>query len=313
VVDLSRALGACSCGICFVFRAHEAEAKAGSRGGLALQGKEQQEWNCSIFRARSSNRLLKFCGGTLPEHPSRHGIELLTACTRFARSRCIPLATTLRSSLHRFTFHLMRKVPFMTIQRSRVIAVVGLLAGEIGGALIHFPPFYPQRFLHHWFASVAVMLFAIGTFVSLLLWAQLSHDFERLAFALAIISVCVLVVVVNVVAPAVGWWKGPVFQAPLLPLAFLTGVRAAFQLALVLLLYRWVARYLPRIALVIYTLILLALIPGTFYADERLLRSGVLFFVQGYTVGYDVVMGEVIFALPVVIYEILRHHWCAHS
>jgi len=178
--------------------------------------------------------------------------------------------------------------------------------GEIGGASMHFPPFLPQQLLQSLVAVAAVFLLALGTITSLVIWARLHGDLDRFAFVAAVTSVGGLAVMVNVLFPVLGWWGGPVFAGPLLPLALLTGVRAMFQLSLVLLLYRWLASRRQWLALLIYSLILLALIPGTIRGDQHFLHSGVLTFGNGYTIWYDVLLGEVFFLLPVILYESCR-------
>ena len=106
-------------------------------------------------------------------------------------------------------------------------------------------------------------------------------------------------------ALSVSWWGGRIFEAPLFPLAVLTALRAMVLAALLLTLYRWLARRRKWLALLVYSLILLALIPATVYGDAILLRTGALTLSGGYTVSHDVVLGEVIFLLLPVIYEVL--------
>jgi hypothetical protein len=114
-----------------------------------------------------------------------------------------------------------------------------------------------------------------------------------------------LAFIVNVLAPSVGWWGGRIFEAPLFSLALLTALRAIVLAALLLPLYRWLARRRKWLALLVYSLILLALIPATVYGDAIFLRTGALTFGGGYTISHDVVLGEVFLLLPPVIYELL--------
>lgn len=118
-------------------------------------------------------------------------------------------------------------------------------------------------------------------------------------------SVGALAFIANVLAPSVGWWGGRIFEAPLFPLALLTAQRAIVLAALLLTLYRCLARRRKWLALLVYSLILLALIPATVYADSIFLRTGALTFRAGYTISHDVVLGEVTLTLPPVIYELL--------
>jgi len=187
-------------------------------------------------------------------------------------------------------------------------AIAGLLVGYVGGALMHFPPFPIQRLLRNPIADAIVAVIAFGTIASLALWARQSRHAEREALVVTTISVGVLAIIVNVVAPKEGWWGGPVFEAPLLPLALLTGLRAMFLLGLLLLFYRWIAARRVWLARLTYGLILLALIPATIFGDQMVLASGVLAFGRGYTVGKDVLVGEFLFAFPPIVYEMLRRY-----
>jgi hypothetical protein len=196
----------------------------------------------------------------------------------------------------------------MRYRLAGVAAVIGLLVGYTGGAMMHFPPFPIQRLLQSPVADAAVVVLALGTVVSLALWARQPGRSERRAFVAAITSVGALGVILNVLAPALGWWGGRIFEAPLLPLALLTGLRAVLLLGLLLLLYRWLTARRRWLAVLVYSLILLALIPATIFGDPIFLRSGALTFGAGYTIWHDLVLGEVLFALPPVFWEVLRRY-----
>lgn len=194
----------------------------------------------------------------------------------------------------------------MTSRTAGVLASVGLLAGEIGGALMHFPPFLPQKALRTLAGSIVVVALAVITACSLLFWAKADTGGERLAFVLAILFVGGSAVILNVLAPAGGWWAGPVFEGPRFPLATLTGLRAMFIVSIVLIVYRWVAARRHWLAVAIYVAILIALIPGIVRADAAFLSSGVLVFARGYRIWHDVILGEFFFASAVVLYELAR-------
>jgi len=78
-----------------------------------------------------------------------------------------------------------------------------------------------------------------------------------------------------------------------------------FLSGLLLQLYRWLAARRVWLARGVYLIILLALIPATIVGDRMILRSGVLTFGNGYSIWKDVVLGELGFALPPVLYEML--------
>jgi hypothetical protein len=192
----------------------------------------------------------------------------------------------------------------MRSRTAGVLACAGLFAGEVGGALMHFPPFLPQHAVHTVAGIAAVILLALVTVRALLVWAGANRD--RVALIVALLAVGGFAVIVNVLAPTIGWWSGLAFKAPLFPLAVLTGLRAMFVVGVVLALYRWVARYRRWFALLVYVAILVALVPGTIEADQTLLDAGVLEFAQGYRIWHDVLLGEWFFIFPLAVYECLR-------
>ncbi len=189
------------------------------------------------------------------------------------------------------------------------LAAAGLLAGTVGGIVMVLSPPLVQQLLSNPVAGTAVVAGALGTAVALLLWSRETRNPDTQAFIAAITVAGGMVVILNVLAPALGWWAGPVFAGPLLPLAMLTGLKVmAIYFALLLLLYRWLAARRQWLALLTYLLILIALIPVTVKADELVLRSGLLTFGNGYTVWHDVLVGEVFFVLPPLFYEFFRRN-----
>lgn len=194
----------------------------------------------------------------------------------------------------------------MRYRLAGVVAGIGLFAGWGAGVMMHFPPFRVQRILAHPLGAAAVVLLALATVASLAIWARQPDRPDRPAFVAAITCVGALGVVLNVVAPAVGWWGGRIFEAPLFPLALLTGLRAIFLVGLLLLLYRRLAVRRRWLARVVYGVVWLAMIPATLLGDPVFLRSGALTFARGYTIWHDLVTFEILFALPPVLYEWLR-------
>jgi hypothetical protein len=182
----------------------------------------------------------------------------------------------------------------------------GLVVGYAGGALMHFPPFPIQDLVRHVVGSAAVMLLGLGTTVSLLVWAWQPDSRERRSVVVPILSLGGVAAILNVLLPARGYWGGPIFDAPLPPLAVLTGLRATVMLGLCLLLYRWLLTRRVWLARAVYLLILAALVPGTILGDQAVLRSGLLTFGNGYTIAVDVVLSEIYFGLPPILFELMR-------
>ena len=171
---------------------------------------------------------------------------------------------------------------------------------------MHVFPYPVQRLLlQSPIANAVVVVLALVSVAGLGVWRRQPGCADRNAFVAAITSVGALAFILNVLAPTVGWWGGRIFEAPLFPLALLTALRAIVIAALLLILYRWLAGRRKWLALLVYSLILLALIPATVYGDAIFLRTGALTFGGGYTISHDVLLGEVSFALPPVVYELL--------
>jgi hypothetical protein len=106
---------------------------------------------------------------------------------------------------------------------------------------------------------------------------------------------------INLIAPAVGWWRGPV-----LPLASLTALRGDADVGAARARLPLAGSRSRSLALVAYCVILVLLLPATIQGDRWLLASGVLESENGYTIAHDVALAEVGFALPLAVYEWTR-------
>ena len=186
------------------------------------------------------------------------------------------------------------------------MAAFGFLLATMAGIIVWEVPSFHQV-LQNPIPDLIVVLVVLATSAALLLWARQPGHRDREAYVLAIIGAGILVVIANVFAPAIGWWGGTFFQAPLLILALLTGVGAMGWFALLLMGYRWLANRSPKLALLVSGLIMLVLLPAaTVIGDQFGTRSGVVTFGGGYTVWHDVLVGEVFFLAPILLYEVLR-------
>ena len=194
----------------------------------------------------------------------------------------------------------------MLYRLAGLTALVGLLIGYSAGAMMHVSPYPVQRLLSQSpLVTVIVVVLALVGLAGLGVWRKQPGCGDRNAFVAGIMSVGVLAFIANALAPSVGWWGGRIFEAPLFPLAALTALRAIVLAALLLALYRWLARRQRWLALLAYSLISLALIPATIYGDAIFLRTGALTFSGGYTISLDAALGEVLLVFPPVIYEFL--------
>jgi hypothetical protein len=185
------------------------------------------------------------------------------------------------------------------------IATFGLVVGYVTDTLEGAIPSFHQV-LQLPAVGVMVTLITLVTTAALVLWAQQGGSGDRKAFVAAILVAGGVAILFHALAQGLGWWSGLFFQAPLFVLALLTGLQAIALFALFLLAYRWLAVRWPRLALLVYGLLVLLVIAGTLVGDQSLLRSGMYVFQGGYTIATDVVYGVVIFCLPLVLYHIIR-------
>jgi len=186
------------------------------------------------------------------------------------------------------------------------VAALGFLTAFVADTMATEVPSF-NRLLQNPLADSIVILVALATTTAFVLWAWQPDHRNRKVFMAAITGAGVLVFLANVFAPAIGWWGGTFFRAPLLVLALLTGIGAMGGFAILLLGYRWLAARKPKLALLVYGLIMLVLLPAaTVIGDQFATRSGVVTFGGGYTVWHDVLVGEVFFLAPILLYEALR-------
>lgn len=186
-------------------------------------------------------------------------------------------------------------------------AILGCLAGIAAGVIATSPPKL-QNLLQNSLVDTGVVVLAFGTVACLFLWARQSADPDGLAYATAITITGVITTLANIIGPAFGWWRGPYFETRIVPLALLTGLKA-MTIGLFLAGYRWLAARRPRLALVLYGVLVLLLIPGIISADQAVIDSGLFTFANGYQIWHDVILGVVLFILPLVVYETLSRAW----
>ena len=186
-------------------------------------------------------------------------------------------------------------------------AILGCIAGIVAGGMAASPPLL-QNLLKDPLVDAGIAILALGTLGCLFLWARHSADPDGPAYATAITITGVITVLANIIAPALGWWRGPYFETRIVPLALLTGLKA-MSIGLFLAGYRWLAARRPRRALALYGALVLLLIPGIISGDQAVIDSGLFTFANGYQIWHDVLLGVVLFILPLIVYEALSRAW----
>lgn len=186
-------------------------------------------------------------------------------------------------------------------------AVLGFAAFTLLGAL-GAPPPKLQNWLQNPVLDVGIVLVALGTAACLFVWARQSDQPDRMALATAVIIDGVLIVLINIIAPTVGWWHGPYFETHIIPLAVMH-FTAPLPFGFILLGYRWLAARRPWLALALYGALALLLIPGIIRLDTRVLEEGWFGWGNGYQLWHDVLLGVVLFLVPLIVYEVLARAW----
>jgi hypothetical protein len=194
-------------------------------------------------------------------------------------------------------------------QKERVLVAaeaIGFLAVTVAETIVGQVSSFSQV-LQYPVADVVVVVVGLVTIATLVLWARQSGHCDRTAFVAAITAAGVLLFIANVFAPSIGWWDGTFFKAPLFILALMTAVGAMGLLALLLRRYLWLAARKPKLALLVYGLIRLVLLPAsTIIGDLLNARLGLITFGEGYTVSHDVLVGEAFFWSPLILYKVFR-------
>lgn len=189
-----------------------------------------------------------------------------------------------------------------------LVALAGFLAGRIPDTIISFRPDAADILRQPWLLRLEIPASAVAV-AALVLWARRGRTGRRWPLIATVFAVGALAAAFQALAVAAGWWQGPAYDAPWLALA-LAGHRGAFSLAahlgLILLGYRWLSGRRPRLALALYGLVLLVVIPGTIAGDLDSFGAGAYFYRNGFTLAADVVYAEALFGVQLLLFEALR-------
>lgn len=163
---------------------------------------------------------------------------------------------------------------------------MGMLQSALGGLIL---------------AAAGFALLAIT-----LVWGLSPRDEGRRAHLFAALVSGGAVFALNMAARASGVWQWYGYQ---LPLAVQLGMLFALPAALfaaVLAAYRRLAARTRRPALAYGLIGFLLLLPVTIGGDLYSMSRGTLSFGRGYTIWHDIVVGQVLFWLPVLLYTQFR-------
>lgn len=155
--------------------------------------------------------------------------------------------------------------------------------------------------------SAIIVLVGLLIFGATLHWAWRPGWAERRVVLLAALLTGLTLFVINLVAIGAGWWAGAwqgVFPLSLLAICVLLGTGGWL---LWLQGYRWLATHV-RHPLLTYTGIALLFMPIVLVADSLQIQRGQFTFGSGYTIWIDVLLGQAVLWLPVLLYERFRGH-----
>ena len=161
------------------------------------------------------------------------------------------------------------------------------------------------QFLSSPSGSVMVVAVSFLIFGLTAVWAtRAGHADRRPAFLSAF--VCGFVVAgMDIVAILAGWWPGSWTSVPVVTIVALCVLAGTGGFALWLGVYRVLERR-ARHPLRVYGLIVLLFIPVVLIADPLQIQRGWFEFGGGYTIWMDVLLGQAVMWLPVMLYVWLR-------
>ena len=81
---------------------------------------------------------------------------------------------------------------------------------------MHVPPFLPQRLLRSDLGTAVLALLVAVTVSAIVVAARTSPRRDLVCWATAVLSLGAVGAAINVIAPLLGYWSGPVFAAPVL-------------------------------------------------------------------------------------------------
>ncbi|MBI3537623.1 MAG: hypothetical protein HY070_08720 [Chloroflexi bacterium] len=154
--------------------------------------------------------------------------------------------------------------------------------------------------------GIAMALVALALYAGILFWASRRQDKHRWSVVAAATSSGIVVLSINAIARAIGWWDWWGYQLHLLIQIALLLVGTSIIFTLSLTGYRWLETH-SRNPLRIYGVISIAVLgPLTVIGDWYNIERGKLAFGGGYTIWQDVLVGQALFWLPVVLYRAIR-------
>jgi hypothetical protein len=161
--------------------------------------------------------------------------------------------------------------------------------------------------------GLVLALVGVAVYGALVAWARQPGHVDRWPALVAATGMGLVIAAANLGAQAIGWWGGHWSYALPVPLqvSFWVLWIAPF-VTLLLAGYRWLVSHVRQPRLVYGLLGLGLLAPFTIVFDIWALNTGRLSMGGGYAIWHDVLVGQALFWLPVLFYEVARRQWPRH-
>lgn len=162
-----------------------------------------------------------------------------------------------------------------------------------------------MQFLSSSIGSVIVLALSLLIFGLTLTWARRAGHEDRRPVFVAALGAGLILAGIDVVALPSGWWTGAWSDVSLIVVVALCALAGTGGFVLWLGSYRWLERHTHH-PLWLYTIIVLLFIPVVLIADPIQIQRGWFEFSGGYTIWTDVLLGQVVMWMPVLLYVWLR-------
>lgn len=162
-------------------------------------------------------------------------------------------------------------------------------------------------------AGVLLALAGVAAYVALVVWTRRPGHADRWPLLAGATGTGLILGGLNVLSATVGWWDSATYALPLPVLAGLYVMWPTLLFAAFLAGYRWLATHMRRPRLVFGAIMLAVFAPFVFFIDTWGLATGRLSFGGGYAIWTDVLLGQALVWMPVLLYEAVRRWGHAHD
>jgi hypothetical protein len=160
-------------------------------------------------------------------------------------------------------------------------------------------------FLRSPLGGILVVSAALGLLAVTIRWARTQPD--RLAAFIGGTATAIFITTFTFMAMTFGWWVGSFFEIPII---VLLAIEIPLQIAgytLWLGWYRWLRRRTTWAWLIYGVVVLLLFVPTVISVDPIQMQRGQFSMGGGYTIWWDVLLGQVVMWMPVAFYEMARN------